>query len=102
MGSIFAPPVLFVAAFFADVIAQTTVPDLSGWVQVLVNLGVAGYMLWWFSTRMERRLTALEQASARADKIRLLTLSTDRDATTPVKEEARRMIAEIDANRTTP
>lgn len=102
LGSMIAPPLLFVTAILADITAQATGADFSGWVQVLVNLGVAGYMLWWFSARMERRLTALEQAAWRADRIRLLALASDREATTPVREEAQRMVAEIDAQRTDP
>lgn len=47
------PPIVFVAALGLEIFAEAT--EFSGWAQVLVNVGVAGYMLFWFTQRMERR-----------------------------------------------
>lgn len=56
LGSVVAPPIFIALAVGMKFFAQAEAPEMiAGWAQVLVNVGVAGYMLWWFSNRMERR-----------------------------------------------
>jgi len=92
-----ATPYVPVAVIVAAVIGQIAAPDFAGWFQVLVNLGVAGYMLYWFSTRMEQRLGQMERSIDRQARAQLLTLAASPEATTPLRVEAQRMIAELEA-----
>lgn len=92
-----ATPYVPVAVIVAAVVGQIAAPEFAGWLQVFVNLGVAGYMLFWFSTRMEQRLGRMEQTIDRLARAELMTLANQPEVSTPLKAEARRLVEEIDA-----
>lgn len=94
---------VIVAVSGLEIFAQATAPEFAGWFQVLANLGIAGYMLWWFSTRVERHLQSstqairdLERSHDAGTRAALLALSVHRHASQEVRDESARMIAEID------
>lgn len=64
-------------------------------LQVLVQAGVPGILLWWFMTRTERRLDSLERSIDRLSRTQLLALLADASVGEPIKMQARAILAEM-------
>ena len=63
-------------------------------VQVLIQSGVPGILLWWFMQRAENRMDRIERALDRQTKAQLLTI-VDKPHDEQVREQARALLAEI-------
>lgn len=68
------------------------------WIQKLLEYGLAGLMLYWFSMRAEKRLKNLEISQDRSARASAL-LTVALDVSGVITEQARAIIAEIDAQR---
>ena len=64
-------------------------------IQVLIQTGVAGILLWWFMNRTEHRLDGLERSIDRLTRTQLLALLADANAGEAIKTQARALLAEL-------
>lgn len=75
----------------------------SEWLAPISQLGVAGSMLYWLTSRVEVRMKAMEAAVDRMAKAALLQILSYEQHESTIKVQAKAMLSEIDnknGNRT--
>jgi len=68
----------------------------SEWVAPITQFGVAGWMLYWFSKKVEDRMKAMEAAVDRMAKAALLQILSFEQHETTIKTQAEDMLREIE------
>ena len=76
--------------FLAQIVA-------SEWAGPIAQFGIAGYMLYWFSTKVEARMKAMEAAVDRMAKAALLQILSFEQHETTIKAQAKAMLGEIES-----
>jgi hypothetical protein len=65
-----------------------------------LSQGALGIVLAWFMIRNEAKMKAIEEAIARGQRVDLLRLAASPLVASPLKEEAKGILAEIDQSLT--
>lgn len=68
----------------------------SEWVAPITQFGIAGYMLYWFSNKVEARMKAMEAAVDRMAKAALLQILSFEQHESTIKAQAKAMLSEIE------
>lgn len=76
-----------------DLLAQI---EGTQWLAPLTQFGVAGWMLYWFSTKVEARMKAMEAAVDRMAKAALLQILSFEQHESTIKVQAKGMLKEIE------
>ncbi len=69
------------------------------WAGPVAQFGISGYMIYWFSTRVEGRMKAMEAAVDRMAKAALLQILSFEQHETTIKAQAKAMLSEIDGKQ---
>jgi len=98
------PLMLAFSAMFPHMFAQVPSPATASGIEwgsvehfggVIAQFGIAFLGLYWFATRMERRMGGVERSIDRFSKTLLIEVVTRSTISEPAKQEAKKMLDEI-------